>query len=429
MLTPLYTPPIRTIANIPRRPKPREDAIDDATSAPFREQIQEGPESTHPSRATRATSDNGDGQRRQQQEGTLGSLQEQQTRGSISIQTILGDFQKTLESINATKNVKDDVTPYLQVIAHQARQKNPSVSLIRQNLSIAAGTIDSFIAQSLGQPSNVVKEWVDALLMQPINYNLSASGKALATAETISPAMKTSSLDEATRQAIIASLQAGREALKTQDWDNAREHFESAQVQLGDNSDEPLWQAQTLTGFARIAHHNNQTEEAIKHLKQALTWLKPIEPHKMQARLLTQLASLQRASGNTEESIASLDTAEGLYQQLEEPELALKVRHRRAKLYLDTQQPQQAQALLADTLENAGRLPLSLQMGTWELLGRAQQTQGLYKDAFQSLRIALESAQKEQDTPAFKRIAQHLASLYLETGKPEKAVSLLQKAL
>lgn len=110
----------------------------------------------------------------------LATLIEQNQTQKIQLKTILQDFKSTMGAIGTSETIREEVDSYLQAIAVQAKKPSPSVPFIKQSLKTAADSLDQYISTALGQPSRVVRDWVDALLLQNINYH-SPEGEAAAT--------------------------------------------------------------------------------------------------------------------------------------------------------------------------------------------------------------------------------------------------------
>jgi len=92
------------------------------------------------------------------------------TSTTVNISQILIDFQNTLNAIGAPKEVEEEVKTYLELVNRQSTKEKPSRSIITSNLKNAATILDGYIAEALKKPSNVVQGWVDALLLQKVDY-------------------------------------------------------------------------------------------------------------------------------------------------------------------------------------------------------------------------------------------------------------------
>lgn len=95
---------------------------------------------------------------------------EQYNAGSVSIVNIVEDFKKTLAAIGAPEEINEEVNSYLTLVSTQSYKDNPSSKIIKSNLKNASVILDEYIAQTLNKPSKVVTDWIDALLLQNIDY-------------------------------------------------------------------------------------------------------------------------------------------------------------------------------------------------------------------------------------------------------------------
>ncbi len=89
---------------------------------------------------------------------------------SMNIQQILIDFKSTINAIGASEDVEEEINGYLDLIDKQTQKENPNKKVIISNLKVCANLLDNYISETLNKPSKVVKDWVEALLMQPIDY-------------------------------------------------------------------------------------------------------------------------------------------------------------------------------------------------------------------------------------------------------------------
>ncbi len=92
------------------------------------------------------------------------------TKPQVNINDILTDFKKTIDTINPEQEVNEEVVNYLNLAAKQAQKEQPSSKIIKSNLKNAAMILDEYIAKSLNKPSDVVTNWIDALLLQKVDY-------------------------------------------------------------------------------------------------------------------------------------------------------------------------------------------------------------------------------------------------------------------
>ena len=93
----------------------------------------------------------------------------------INIKQVLIDFNSTLAAIGATPDVEEEVKTYLSLVETQSQKENPNKKIITSNLKIAADVLDTYISDTLKKPSKVVKDWVEALLLQNIDFKVDES--------------------------------------------------------------------------------------------------------------------------------------------------------------------------------------------------------------------------------------------------------------
>lgn len=94
------------------------------------------------------------------------------TKQQIGIEQVLKDFRNTTNAIGAPANIKEEVEQYLKIIEGQAQKVAPNPQAIQSNLKNASKLLDEYITNTLKKPSKVVENWVDALLLQQINYKM-----------------------------------------------------------------------------------------------------------------------------------------------------------------------------------------------------------------------------------------------------------------
>lgn len=295
------------------------------------------------------------------QSKTFAATKEQALKGKISINAILSDFQNTMDALGITPDVRQEIAPYLQVVAHQAQKPQPAATLIQQNLRISAETMDQFISRSLGQKSSVVREWVDALLMQPIDFQ---SSKPIAL-----------SVNPFGGETTVAtpSAEAPPEAAGSFNKVSAEEQTLIKQY---------LQEAKTATQEKRI-------EQAISSYQQVLEKLPEDSHMDIQARVLYQMGKLLQGNEKLEEARSYFEKAHELLKTTPNPHPKLS-------------------ALVLNQL------------------GTLSRKQGQLKKAFGYYKESLDIAKSHGKQGTIQQTLQQLAALYLEAGKPDKALKTLK---
>ncbi|MEW5822081.1 MAG: tetratricopeptide repeat protein [Cyanobacteriota bacterium] len=89
----------------------------------------------------------------------------------INISDIIQDFKATMTQLGIPKNLGKQIMADLKNIHIESSLDNPSISKIQNSLYSAAKKVDIYVTEAIGQDSNFVKQWIDAILIQKINYN------------------------------------------------------------------------------------------------------------------------------------------------------------------------------------------------------------------------------------------------------------------
>lgn len=93
----------------------------------------------------------------------------------INISQILVDFKNTIASIGAPPEIEKKVGEYIALVEVEANKEAPRKETIITNLKIASKMLDDYISSTLKKPSNVVQDWIDAFLLQQVDYKADAS--------------------------------------------------------------------------------------------------------------------------------------------------------------------------------------------------------------------------------------------------------------
>lgn len=378
---------------------------------------------------------------------TLAAIKEQSQRGVIGIQAILTDFHSTMDALGVTPAVRDEVMPYLQVVAHQAQKPQPSAGLIKQNLKVAAESLDQFITGALGQKSSVVREWVDALLLQPIEYrsdspitvpSASSPGVSLNKDQHAFDSTKTSGvassdtsvkpLSKADRLRIKDMLQEAKQAAKSQDPQKALEIYQSLLDTLRDG-DYPTIEGHAFYRMGRILEKGNQEADAKRCYEQADERLAGTQETRIQAKVQKSLGTLFLKEGDFLKATEGLKKALML-ESLDNNEAAQSVTlNLLGQAYFHQGNLSEAKQSFTGALERTQDSNPKVLADTLKHLGMIARQEGQLKQAFTYFKQSLETAQSQNNHQGVRQSLQQIASLYLDTGKPEKALQALQKAL
>lgn len=88
----------------------------------------------------------------------------------IHILDIVKDIKGTMTHLGVPREIGNVAIQDLKDIQNEANKENPSISVVQGKLFKIADSIDQFVSSELGQPSTVIRQWVDSILMQKIDY-------------------------------------------------------------------------------------------------------------------------------------------------------------------------------------------------------------------------------------------------------------------
>ncbi len=380
---------------------------------------------------------------------TLAALQDQSQNGVINIQAVLVDFQSTMDALGVTPEVRQEVAPYLQVVAHQAQRPQPVAGLVKQNLRIAGDTLDQFISETLGQPSNVVREWVDALLLQPINFKSDTpivihtgveAGMAAPMAPASGPiqdhgAASSDSLDtgsselaDVDQRFIKQALQDAKLAMKENRLDDAMGKYQGILDKL-DGQDYPLVKGRVLYQMGRVQEKGRNLEGAVDYYQNALDTLPEKAALELRGKVCRAYGQVLQQQGNIDQAITIFQQGIGIQAALGNAAEQGQMRNLLGMVYMRQGQVEQAQTQFESALVLAQESDPAMVTDVLSNLGSLSRKAGRYAKAMGYYKQSYEAASARQDVDGMRQTLQTMASLYLDTGKPEKAYKILEKAL
>jgi hypothetical protein len=235
----------------------------------------------------------------------LQTLNLQQQGKRLSTGAIVADFWQTAKQLGLPSPLQQQVLHGLKTAEHLAQQSPVPSALLKELLSHLATPLDAHIAKQLGEPSAVVKDWLEALLQQPIDW--SAGGAAanlpatLGEATTAEDALLASTVgSEATqksqwKQDVASQLALAKQALAKEDWPAASALLEQVQDRLktqGYEGADLLYKLHYLSAKAQAGQH--QPHKALFHLHQAEQQLPRLQrqPNPLPAQLFAQQGEL-----------------------------------------------------------------------------------------------------------------------------------------
>lgn len=384
--------------------------------------------------------------------GSPNDLQRQNTNGlqavqygvnqKIPLDAVLGDFKNTMSALGADDQTRSEVTAYLNVVRFQGAKDQPEVSYIKQTLRTAANSLDQFISKALGQPSNVVKEWVDALLMQNIDYKANLPQESLTETDSQSPTTHqgnpgepltaaestTPSVSLSTKAQIKDLIENAKVAQKAGDSSQADQKLENALALLKD-ANRPDWEGKVWRRRGRLFDQSGQWEQATQAYQQSANHFEQANLPEKQAQSLQAMASILEEHGQ-------LSQAKTAYHQVVELDQQSGNSHNQIRSLNDLASVTLRQgdsATAAKTLQQAVGLmqttpvtPL-VRSDIFGNLGAAHQQAQNYPEAINAYQQALQTARQGRDRQRYSSVLQQLATTYVLNNQPDHAMATLRK--
>ncbi|MEB3286384.1 MAG: tetratricopeptide repeat protein [Vampirovibrionales bacterium] len=361
--------------------------------------------------------------------------------GRISVNTILDDFQSTLNALGADQNTQAEVSAYLGIVKLQAEKDRPDTSYIKHSLKTAAGVMDGFITDTLKQPSKVVRDWVDALLLQPIEFKWDKSSAKSTPEEQAAFLTQTESkaadapndTNHELRLALKQALKDSKAAYQAGNTENARQILEAASrhLQTNDRQVPGNLSGRVSLQLARLYNEDHQFTKAIPHFQAAIGQFQAISLKSKLAQSHLGLAEALEPLGQMEEAIKhyqnTMAIAEG---NNNEASLQSAAQNGLGGIYLQSGQYNLAVEQFLGAYQSAQRsaggendLPDILSN-----LASTYQRQGNMSKAEQAYRLALKYAKKGGHLDSYRATLGQLANLYDSSHQPlqyEKAMARL----
>jgi tetratricopeptide (TPR) repeat protein len=366
----------------------------------------------------------------------------------IPLNDVIHDFKNTMNALGADESTRQEVSAYLNVVRYQAGKDQPEVGFIKHSLRTAANTLDQYIGKALGQPSKVVKEWVDALLTQDIDYKADisaeettlAAGKALDLDKKESPDQKqneeavemaeeeASSLKAPVKSKLKHLIESAKDEYRKKNYDKADQQLQAALDLLTDKN-KPDWEGKVWGLRGKIYDQAGQWEKAIHAFEQAAQQFEQANMPQKQSTALHAIASILEDHGDAKK-------AKGYYQQVvaldtlyAEPQTLLRSLNDFGSIALRTGDTAEAIQSLqkAVGLIPTQTIPPGIRSDLQTNLGAAYRKNQDYPQAIESYQQSLSAAKQARDKIRYTSALQHLASVYVEANQPENAMKTLQR--
>ena len=340
----------------------------------------------------------------------------------INITQLLIDFKSTLNAIGASEEIEEEVKTYLQLIENQSQKENPNRKMIISNLKIAADVLDGYITETLNKPSKVVKDWVDALLLQNIDFKAD---------KTITKGAFEAITGEQPQTAKLAEKKLAEKAKDNPVVTEPQEEFQEIQSDVQLSNDVKSVENQEIVYLINKANEikYSSPQMALNALSEAFKIAQSTDDKPAIAKIYSEIAKVQNDINNLPEALNCLNASTILAYALGDERLKTSNHKQMGRIYDDA--GYMAPALshyfasvaidgeLDDTENQADTLTSVGNMYSGKFI--ADTAVGYYKDA-------LELAKVTSNLDMMSNIFTRTAVTFKNAGDKKKALSNLKNA-
>ena len=333
----------------------------------------------------------------------------------INIKQVLIDFNSTLNAIGASEEVENEVKTYLSLVEAEAQKESPHKKIIVSNLKVAADVLDTYISDTLKKPSKVVKDWVDALLLQNIDFKVDTSITKGAFEAITGEAPQTAKLAEqklAQKTQDVKQKEQAQEALPAE---ILKENDETAKInELINKSDEIL---------------ENAPNEALNVLSEAFKIAQNASDKNSMARLYSKIAAAQNNLNNLAQALDCLHASTVLAYELENNELKSHNHKQMGTIYDDAGMMDTAMSHYFASLGVDGLIDdTDNQADTLNSIGKMYTARFMKDDAIDYYKEALDMAKVRKNASIMSDSFYNTAVTLKNAGEEDKAFNNLKNA-
>lgn len=354
----------------------------------------------------------------------------------IPLTAVVSDFKNTLTALGADDQTRSEVMSYLNVVRLQAAKDVPDTGYMKQSLRVAANTMDQYIGKALGQPSKVVREWVDALLMQDIDFKADISAEELglqantkhSQPESQSEVTKAAAPPSPESAQFKALIQEAKAFQQQKNYEQADGKLQEALALLA-GKNKPGLEGKVWNFRGRIFEQAGQWKPAVNAFKQAADQFELAQEPQKQSQALQSAGSILEEQGRFAKAKPYYSKATELDTQFAQPEAVIHSLNNLGSVALKTGDTQQAIQSFQSALQTAQKTNAASEVKTdlTENLAVAYRQNRNYDQAIESYQSVLAQAKAQRDKPRYTGILQQLAALYAEINQPQQAMQALQR--
>lgn len=346
----------------------------------------------------------------------------------IPLNAVLGDFHKTMNALGTDAPTRTEMDAYIQVISAQGAKEQPDVPYIKHTLRTAAHSLDQYIGKALGQPSNVVKEWVDALLLQNIDFHSDTPFEKPAES-----AKKPSDESDATAKKPVETeanaLLAEADTSPKAPGSSTKASVANSANPSGLNLTEKK-QLKALIETAKTAHQTGDASTAEALLQQALNGLNGKAMPEWEGKINRLRGRFAENDGQWESAITAYEQAEQNFAQAGRSDRQADTRHAIGSLLEDHGRLAEAKTSYQQAFAlDESRGDTRSQVRSLQDMGRVDLRLGQSDSAIETLKTAVQRSEGLALSPVEQNdLLGTLALAYRRAGQLDASVSTYRDA-
>jgi len=327
------------------------------------------------------------------------------SNGEVNISRILIDFKNTLKAIGASAEINQEVEGYLNLVEVQASKENPSQKIIKSNLKTAAAILDVYISDTLKKSSSVVNNWIDALLLQKVDYKSDKS-----VLNTTSPAVQTYAIPEEAQVVEHAAVN-------------------NTEVVKPDSLPQNAKLEELYTKAAKIADSGNY-DKALSIYEKLIPFSQKVNNSEIQTKLYMDKAYIHDINGDSIKALDSYNNAATLAFQTGNQKLQAEAHYNIGTIYDDFGKNDAALNHYYESLSLDGQIDnLKGQTQTLNDVGNLYSGQSEHKQALEHYKTGFFLTKETNDNSGKACILSNVAGVFRDLGQDDKALKYYRDSI
>ena len=344
----------------------------------------------------------------------------------ININQVLIDFRSTINAIGATEDIEKEVITYLGLVETQSQKPNPNKKMIVSNLKIAADILDGYITETLNKPSKVVKDWIDALLLQNVDFKADANVTKGAFESITGEPPQT----EALAKKKLEQKSQVQEIVPQEPVVSNAEIIEVEPVVVEEKETTPVVNTELVSLLENVDKYlNTSPKKALDNLSRAFTIAQSSSDKATMSEIYSKIGQVHNSINNLPQALECLHASTALAYSLGNDLLKTQNHKQMGKIYdeagyMDTALSHYYASLgIDENLEDTDN-----QADTLNSIGMMYTVRYIEDDAVDYYKDALELAKVTKNLDMMSNIFQNTALTFKNAGHNDKAINNYKQA-